>query len=64
MEWLEELRAKVSGSNPSTTAYHKIKRGAGAELEGFPRLKKMDIFGLFFGIFENLNHRRPVANRL
>ena len=29
-EGLEELRTKVSGLNPSTTAYHEKQSGAGA----------------------------------
>ena len=50
-EGLEELRTKVSGLNPSTTAYHEKQRGAGAGAAswyheagaggGFSRLKQI-----------------------
>jgi hypothetical protein len=59
--WLEELRTKVSGSNPSTIVYHK-KREAGAGGVGFTGLKQF--FTCFWDFRKFKSPPAGNANRL
>jgi hypothetical protein len=50
VEWLEEQRTKLSGSNPST-AYHK--KSVEVELEQLPCTMKLELVGGFLELKQN-----------